>query len=1056
MANLLPQIEILTQLVAWVKSLFVQPDYAQNDSTQPDYIKNRTHYVESVSTSSVWYQTNVEVGSASSSPGAYSGTFNLTEGKTYNVTITQGSNTKTYEGIVAENNTFLNGMFLNKNWSNPIYGAETTSDAFYILVQASSVILAGADVYGSNCTVQVSEVTETIHKLDPKYLPDNVNQLEDVTTSKSGKVTTVTFEQTNGTQTQFQVTDGADGTNGKSAYQVAVDNGYSGSEAQWLASLKGADGVSLGEVELTQEVTTATDSVPANKAVYDKVQRVDIENSNKSDYNDNQWLQDQGWKLDYRLFQNSETAASGYCISLMFPFVYGHTYTFSYQFNASNNCTFSFFTDEGVYKEYYSCNANNVRTVTASASSLSSCTQMRGTFSLSNIRQCYIHDDTTNEYIFKGDEYLDSLTAKSNKEFDNLIDYKTYRDELLVQELNQSTTQVPSAKAVQDGIEVWRDDIDYIYKANDLTFDGTNYVDTGWNPYNTDSNFEIRMQISDLLLDSMSNSDTIISCIKQVSPYPGFSIRRGGATKLEVYINGGAKMATVANKDVGSVNTIIFKRVGNVYTFTLNETSTSYTYPSNGVDNSGANTLHIGASLDANDAPFRYGKFKLDYIRVATNVDGFEHNVQLYGDYKKHDKIYPKVSVDGIRIPEYFSGRWVEFELNDYPSRNLNPLSADGITLVYDYRYVGGNPSMGTLFQFIGVTTTQDQLTIGTAAHQFRLTIAKNGTTQSVVLSNTGISTLACLIIVTMDFVNGVCKFYRNGDFFVSKTFDTTLLPESSNIKRVIVETENSGDLTYRTKKFMTVINGCLDGDTIQKMWDSYPLDIYPSSLCTYEFSKHIDVDMSNINVMGQGSGVQTSDKTASSVVCSGEYATNMHIYKSSLFGSYEMSHYCKYYGKIKVTEGTITFTGLGIRGSVKINVYNATDDTWLGNNNVILPIGEYYFNGDAILNDSANIFRFTSSSSFSFIFSNFKMERIGAVLNLSPYTYFNNTFELFGGEKIPVGSNFVKYFDTYKIPITYSESNPSYSGQLKMADDNVYVGYIKGGTATWKQINNS
>ena len=254
MANLLPQIEILTQLVAWVKSLFVQPDYAQNDSTQPDYIKNRTHYVESVSTSSVWYQTNVEVGSASSSPGAYSGTFNLTEGKTYNVTITQGSNTKTYEGIVAENNTTLNGMFLNKNWSNPMYGAETTSDAFYILVQASSVILAGADVYGSNCTVQVSEVTETIHKLDPKYLPDNVNQLEDVTTSKSGKVTTVTFEQTNGTQTQFQVTDGADGTNGKSAYQVAVDNGYSGSEAQWLASLKGADGVSLGEVELTQEV----------------------------------------------------------------------------------------------------------------------------------------------------------------------------------------------------------------------------------------------------------------------------------------------------------------------------------------------------------------------------------------------------------------------------------------------------------------------------------------------------------------------------------------------------------------------------------------------------------------------------------------------------------------------------------------------------------------------------------------------------------------------------------------------------------------------------------
>lgn len=276
MANLLPQIEILTQLVAWVKSLFVQPDYAQNDSTQPDYIKNRTHYVESISTSSVWNQTNVEVGSASSSPGAYSGTFNLTEGKTYNVTISQGSNTKTYEGIVCENNTTVSGLFLNKNWSNPMQGAETTSDAFYILVQASSVILASVDVYGSGCTVQVSEVNETIHKLDPKYLPDNVNQLDSITTSKSGKVTTVTFEQTNGTETQFQVTDGADGTNGKSAYQVAVDNGFVGTEAQWLASLKGADGVSLGEVELTQEVTQDTDKVPSDKAVYDEVAYPDV------------------------------------------------------------------------------------------------------------------------------------------------------------------------------------------------------------------------------------------------------------------------------------------------------------------------------------------------------------------------------------------------------------------------------------------------------------------------------------------------------------------------------------------------------------------------------------------------------------------------------------------------------------------------------------------------------------------------------------------------------------------------------------------------------------
>lgn len=36
-----------------------------------------------------------------------------------------------------------------------------------------------------------------------------------------------------------------DGKNGKSAYQIAVDNGFSGTEAEWLQSIKGADGRSL-------------------------------------------------------------------------------------------------------------------------------------------------------------------------------------------------------------------------------------------------------------------------------------------------------------------------------------------------------------------------------------------------------------------------------------------------------------------------------------------------------------------------------------------------------------------------------------------------------------------------------------------------------------------------------------------------------------------------------------------------------------------------------------------------------------------------------------------
>ena len=40
-------------------------------------------------------------------------------------------------------------------------------------------------------------------------------------------------------------TDGVDGAPGKSAYQVAVSHGFSGTELQWLASLRGTDGKSF-------------------------------------------------------------------------------------------------------------------------------------------------------------------------------------------------------------------------------------------------------------------------------------------------------------------------------------------------------------------------------------------------------------------------------------------------------------------------------------------------------------------------------------------------------------------------------------------------------------------------------------------------------------------------------------------------------------------------------------------------------------------------------------------------------------------------------------------
>ena len=58
-----------------------------------------------------------------------------------------------------------------------------------------------------------------------------------------GTVDTYTITFSDLTTATFQVTNGQDGPEGLSAYEVAVAGGFVGSELQWLESLKGTDGV---------------------------------------------------------------------------------------------------------------------------------------------------------------------------------------------------------------------------------------------------------------------------------------------------------------------------------------------------------------------------------------------------------------------------------------------------------------------------------------------------------------------------------------------------------------------------------------------------------------------------------------------------------------------------------------------------------------------------------------------------------------------------------------------------------------------------------------------
>lgn len=52
---------------------------------------------------------------------------------------------------------------------------------------------------------------------------------------------------------------GEDGENGKSAYEIAVYNGFEGTEEEWLESLKGESGVYLGSGEMPEDCNVQID-----------------------------------------------------------------------------------------------------------------------------------------------------------------------------------------------------------------------------------------------------------------------------------------------------------------------------------------------------------------------------------------------------------------------------------------------------------------------------------------------------------------------------------------------------------------------------------------------------------------------------------------------------------------------------------------------------------------------------------------------------------------------------------------------------------------------------
>jgi hypothetical protein len=159
----------------WVKpEESIQPDWNQNDPNAPDYVKNRTHW-EEIKQESVVEETTITgangqftVVNAVKADGKYIVTYNGTE---YSCTPKTDPS-----GDLALGNLSLAKSTL-ENTGEPflLTGMSSAGAITYALFEDKT----GTHVFAA------FEVIETVHKLDPKYLPTGLAQTEDVNLARA-------------------------------------------------------------------------------------------------------------------------------------------------------------------------------------------------------------------------------------------------------------------------------------------------------------------------------------------------------------------------------------------------------------------------------------------------------------------------------------------------------------------------------------------------------------------------------------------------------------------------------------------------------------------------------------------------------------------------------------------------------------------------------------------------------------------------------------------------------------------------------------------------------
>ena len=211
----------LQEEISKISDKIAQPDWNQNDETAADYVKNRTHYIGVATKSSTIEMTQI----------GQSGFTTTVSSDIYNPLKKYYDKAKYY----VDNNEYSYLLTETTDYSTKyVFYTRTigdnTDNLGWIELRDNNVIYLYFEGYPASASIVVDVEIEEVHKLDEKFIPDNIPK---VSTAQVGQLLSVKAIDENGKPTEWETVNPEANTSGLELvdrttgahYNVYVDNG---------------------------------------------------------------------------------------------------------------------------------------------------------------------------------------------------------------------------------------------------------------------------------------------------------------------------------------------------------------------------------------------------------------------------------------------------------------------------------------------------------------------------------------------------------------------------------------------------------------------------------------------------------------------------------------------------------------------------------------------------------------------------------------------------------------------------------------------------------------